>query len=146
MSSVTNVTPVGPGSVPPPISHRWTRVRGRRGPSSIQWPGLSGVPSTLASGIDSIGPMYATPSPRTSRYQRIAFLRSDTTIATVSTPTTVIGLFPRTRRPRHERVPDLHPRGTDVRDAHFDTPRPYIFVYHSMTSASLIRSTCSPTS
>src|SRR5256886_12776334 len=34
------------------------------------------------------GPMYATSSPRTSRYQRIALCRSETTIAIVSMPRT----------------------------------------------------------
>src|SRR5438445_13787500 len=34
------------------------------------------------------GPMYATSSPRTSRYHRIALCRSDTTIAIVSMPRT----------------------------------------------------------
>src|SRR5213593_3771577 len=47
----------GPGSVSPPMKHRWTRVRGRPGPSSTQWPGFSGVPSMLGSGFGSLGPM-----------------------------------------------------------------------------------------
>src|SRR6266545_4285851 len=85
MSSVRNVMPVGPGSVGF-ISQRWTRVRGRSGPISIQCPARSGVPWTAASAWGSLGPMYAMSSPRTSRYQRIALRRSETTIATVSMP------------------------------------------------------------
>src|SRR6266545_5347614 len=85
MSSVRNVIPVGPGSVGF-ISQRWTRVRGRSRPISIQCPARSGVPSTEGSACGSLGPMYATSSPRTSRYQRIALCRSETTIATVSMP------------------------------------------------------------
>src|SRR6266511_3934239 len=85
MSSVRNVMPVGPGSVGF-ISQRWTRVRGRSGPISIQCPARSGVPWTEASACGSLGPMYAMSSPRTSRYQRIALRRSETTIATVSMP------------------------------------------------------------
>src|SRR6266540_2846541 len=85
MSSVRNVMPVGPGSGGF-ISQRWTRVRGRSGPISIQCPARSGVPWTEASACGSLGPMYAMSSPRTSRYQRIALRRSETTIATVSMP------------------------------------------------------------
>src|SRR5437870_1585792 len=90
MSSVMNVIPEGPGSVSPRMKHRWTRVRGRAGPSSTQWPGFSGVPWTDGSGFDSLGPMYATSRPRTSRYHSIAFRGSETTIAIVSTPRTVM--------------------------------------------------------
>src|SRR5881628_3929406 len=90
MSSVMNVIPEGPGSVSPRMKHRWTRVRGRAGPSSTQWPGFSGVPWIDGSGFDSLGPMYATSRPRTSRYHSIAFRGSETTIAIVSTPRTVI--------------------------------------------------------
>src|SRR5712691_10261993 len=92
MSSVMNVIPEGPGSVSPRMKHRWTRVRGRAGPSSTQWPGFSAVPWTEGSGFESLGPMYATPRPRTSRYHAIAFRGSETTIAIVSIPTTVIGI------------------------------------------------------
>src|SRR6266571_240826 len=90
MSSEMNVIPEGPGSVSPRMKHRWTRVRGRAGPSSTQWPGFSGVPWTDGSGFDSLGPMYATSRPRTSRYHSIAFRGSETTIAIVSTPRTVM--------------------------------------------------------
>src|SRR5437867_11837812 len=90
MSSVMNVIPEGPGSVSPRMKHRWTRVRGRAGPSSTQWPGFSAVPWTEGSGFESLGPMYATSKPRTSRYHAIAFRGSETTIAIVSTPRTVI--------------------------------------------------------
>src|SRR6058998_1833955 len=58
MSSVMNVIPEGPGSVSPRMKHRWTRVRGRAGPSSTQWPGFSAVPWTEGSGFESLGPMY----------------------------------------------------------------------------------------
>src|SRR2546425_5463022 len=80
MSSEMNVIPEGPGSVSPRMKHRWTRERGRAGPSSTQWPGFSGVPWTDGSGFDSLGPMYATSRPRTSRYHSIAFCGSETTI------------------------------------------------------------------
>src|SRR5947208_7631547 len=90
MSSVMNVIPEGPGSVSPRMKHRWTRVRGRAGPSSTQWPGFSAVPWTEGSGFESLGPMYATSRPRTSRYHSIAFLGSETTIAIVSTPRMVM--------------------------------------------------------
>src|SRR5213593_1331877 len=90
MSSVMNVIPEGPGSVSPRMKHRWTRVRGRAGPSSTQWPGFSAVPWTEGSGFESLGPMYATSRPRTSRYHSIAFRGSETTIAIVSTPRTVM--------------------------------------------------------
>src|SRR5437667_40537 len=90
MSSVMNVIPDGPGSVSPRMKHRWTRVRGRAGPSSTQWPGFSAVPWTVGSGFESLGPIYATSKPRTSRYHSIAFRGSETTIAIVSTPRTVI--------------------------------------------------------
>src|SRR3989454_1611400 len=90
MSPVMNVTPEGRGSVPPRMNHRWTGVRGRAGPSSTQWPGFSAVPSTEGSGFDSLGPMYATSRPRTSRYHSIAFRGFETTIAIVSTPRTVM--------------------------------------------------------
>src|SRR2546426_1603532 len=90
MSSVRNVLPEGPGSVSPRMKHRWTRVRGRAGPSSTQWPGFSAVPWTEGSGFESLGPMYETSRPRTSRYHSIAFRGSETTIAIVSTPRTVI--------------------------------------------------------
>src|SRR5256885_1223752 len=89
-----NVTPEGPGSVSPRMKHRWPRVRGRAGPSSTQWPGFSGVPWTEGSGFDSLGPMYATSRPRTSRYHSIAFCGSETTIAIVSTPRTVMRIEP----------------------------------------------------
>src|SRR2546427_1434936 len=94
MSSVMNVIPEGPGSVSPRMKHRWTRVRGRAGPSSTQWPGFSAVPWTEGSGFDSLGPMYATSRPRTSRYHSIAFCGSETTIAIVSTPRTVMRIEP----------------------------------------------------
>src|SRR3989454_402109 len=94
MSPVMNVTPEGRGSVPPRMKHRWTRVRGRAGPSSTQWPGFSAVPSTEGSGFDSLGPMYATSRPRTSRYHSIAFCGSETTIAIVSTLRTVMRIEP----------------------------------------------------
>src|SRR5467141_1331912 len=87
MSSVRNVIPVGPGSVSS-IWHTCTRVSGRRGPSSIQWPASSGVPWTDGSTFEVRGPMYATSIPRTSRYHRIALCRSETTIAIVSMPRT----------------------------------------------------------
>src|SRR2546425_661181 len=90
MSSVMNVIPEGPGSVSPRMKQRWTRVRGRAGPSSTQWPGSSAVPWTVGSGFDTLGPMYATSRPRTSRYHSIAFRGLETTIAIVSTPRTVI--------------------------------------------------------
>src|SRR3989449_1566418 len=90
MSPVMNVTPGGRGSVSPRMKHRWPRVRGRAGPSSTQWPGFSAVPWTEGSGFDSLGPMYATSRPRTSRYHSIAFRGSETTIAIVSTPRTVM--------------------------------------------------------
>src|SRR5712691_10254776 len=90
MSSVMNVIPEGPGSVSPRMKHRWTRVRGRAGPSSTQWPGFSAFPWTEGSGFDSLGPMYATSRPRTSRYHSIAFRGFETTIAIVSTPRTVM--------------------------------------------------------
>src|SRR5437867_7820182 len=90
MSSEMNVIPEGPGSVSPRMKHRWTRVRGRAGPSSTQWPGFSTVPWTEGSGFGSFGPMYATSRPRTSRYHSIAFRGSETTIAIVSTPRTVM--------------------------------------------------------
>src|SRR5438445_5629415 len=90
MSSVMNVIPEGPGSVSPRMKHRWTRVRGRAGPSSTQWPGFSAVPWTEGSGFESLGPMYETSRPRTSRYHSIAFRGSETTIAIVSTPRTVM--------------------------------------------------------
>src|SRR2546430_2647709 len=90
MRSVMNVIPEGPGSVSPRMKHRWPRVRGRAGPSSTQWPGFSAVPWTEGSGFESLGPMYATSRPRTSRYHSIAFRGSETTIAIVSTPRTVM--------------------------------------------------------
>src|SRR3989442_1697212 len=90
MSSVMNVIPEGPGSVSPRMKHRWTRVRTGAGRSSTQWPGFSAVPWTEGSGFDSLGPMYATSRPRTSRYHSIAFRGSETTIAIVSTPRTVM--------------------------------------------------------
>src|SRR3989454_1934221 len=89
MSSVMTVSPGGRGSARPRMKHRWTRVRGRAGPSSTQWPGFSAVPRTEGSGFESLGPMYATSRPRTSRYHSIAFRGSETTIAIVSTPRTV---------------------------------------------------------
>src|SRR2546426_4834255 len=90
MSSEMNVTPEGPGWVPRGIKQRGTGWRGRAGPSSTQWPGFSGVPWTDGSRFDSLGPMYATSRPRTSRYHSIAFRGLETTIAIVSTPRTVI--------------------------------------------------------
>src|SRR3989442_8853103 len=90
MASGRTVTPEARGSVPPGMKHGWTGVRGRAGPSSTQWPGFSGVPWTDGSGFDSLGPMYATSRPRTSRYHSIAFRGSETTIAIVSTPRTVM--------------------------------------------------------
>src|SRR5256886_7289141 len=90
MSSVMNVIPGGPGSVSPRMRQRWARGRGGAGPSSTQWPGFSAVPWTEGSGFESLGPMYATSRPRTSRYHSIAFRGSETTIAIVSTPRTVM--------------------------------------------------------
>src|SRR2546428_10410652 len=90
MLSGMNVTPGVPGSVSPRMKHRWPGVRGGAGPSSTQWPGFSAVPWTEGSGFDSLGPMYATSRPRTSRYHSIAFRGSETTIAIVSTPRTVM--------------------------------------------------------
>src|SRR2546427_7606227 len=89
-----NVLPGGPGSVPPRRKRGGPGVRGRAGPSSTQWPGFSGVPWTDGSGFDSLGPMYATSRPRTSRYHSIAFRGSETTIAIVSTPRTVMRIEP----------------------------------------------------
>src|SRR2546422_8402532 len=90
MSPGMHVLPGGPVSAPPRVKHGWPRVRGRAGPSSTQWPGFSAVPWTEGSGFDSLGPMYATSRPRTSRYHSIAFRGSETTIAIVSTPRTVM--------------------------------------------------------
>src|SRR3989442_9060595 len=90
MASGRRLTPGGRGSVSPRIKHRGGRVGERAGPSSTQWPGFSGVPWTDGSGFDSLGPMYATSRPRTSRYHSIAFRGSETTIAIVSTPRTVM--------------------------------------------------------
>src|SRR2546428_4876207 len=84
------VSPGGRGSVSPRRSHGGPGGRGGAGPSSTQWPGFSGVPWTDGSGFDSLGPMYATSRPRTSRYHSIAFRGSETTIAIVSTPRTVM--------------------------------------------------------
>src|SRR2546427_5130260 len=72
------------------MNMRGPGVGGGAGPSSTQWPGFSAVPWTEGSGFDSLGPMYATSRPRTSRYHSIAFRGSETTIAIVSTPRTVI--------------------------------------------------------
>src|SRR3989449_6138043 len=90
MSPGMHVLPGGPVAVPPRMKPGWPRVRGRAGPSSTQWPGVSGGPWTEGSGFDSLGPMYATSRPRTSRYHSIAFRGSETTIAIVSTPRTVM--------------------------------------------------------
>src|SRR2546422_9237573 len=90
MSPVMSGTPEGPGPAPRRMKPRWPGGRGGAGPSSTQWPGFSGVPWTDGSGFDSLGPMYATSRPRTSRYHSIAFRGSETTIAIVSTPRTVM--------------------------------------------------------
>src|SRR3989454_1563978 len=94
MSSVMNVIPEGRVVVPPRMSHGGAGGGGGAGPSSTQWPGFSGVPWTDGSGFDSLGPMYATSKPRTSRYHSIAFCGSETTIAIVSTPRTVMRIEP----------------------------------------------------
>src|SRR5881409_1020070 len=51
MSSEMNVIPEGPGSVSPRMKHRWTRVRGRAGPSSTQWPGILRRPLDRGVGV-----------------------------------------------------------------------------------------------
>src|SRR5438094_8509970 len=72
------------------MKHGCAWVRGRAGPSSTQWRGSSAGAWTDGSGFESLGPMYATSRPRTSRYHSIAFRGSETTIAIVSTPRTVM--------------------------------------------------------
>src|SRR3989441_6117697 len=94
MSSVMTGIPGARVSASPRMTQGGPGVRGRAGPSSTQWPGFSGVPWTDGSGFDSLGPMYATSRPRTSRYHSIAFRGSETTIAIVSTPRTVMRIEP----------------------------------------------------
>src|SRR3989454_3366206 len=94
MSSVMNVIPEGRVFAPPGMRPGGPGGRGGAGPSSTQWPGFSAVPWTEGSGFDSLGPMYATSRPRTSRYHSIALCGSETTIAIVSTPRTVMRIEP----------------------------------------------------
>src|SRR2546428_8135301 len=90
MASEMSVLPAGLGAASARGKQRWTGGGGGAGPSSTQWPGFSAVPWTVGSGFDTLGPMYATSRPRTSRYHSIAFRGLETTIAIVSTPRTVI--------------------------------------------------------